>query len=339
MRGASWGPDDTIVFGTGQPSGLWRVSASGGEPEALTTPETEQVNHAWPHVLPGGRAVLFTILAGGSVENAQIAVLDLDTGEQRVLVPGGSNPRYAATGHLVYGVGGTLRAVRFDLDRLEVTDPDPVPVIDGVVTQGSGAVDFDLALDGSLAYVSGESSAVGGQNVLVWVDRQGNEAPLDLPARPYIGPRVSPDGTRLVASIFDPENTDVWIAQVTRGTIAKLTTAPGFDFGGLWTLDGERVVFASPREGPAGLFWVAADGSGEVERLMTDDGVQNLLPYGWSPDGDILVFEYATADTGRGIGVLSMEGERAWEPLIDTEANEEAPAVLAQWAVDRVCLR
>ena len=93
--GASWGADDTIIFGTSQPSGLWRVSAGGGEPEELTTPNTElgEVNHQWPEILPGGRAVLFTIIPAGPIENAQIAVLDLETGAQTVLVRGGSNPR------------------------------------------------------------------------------------------------------------------------------------------------------------------------------------------------------------------------------------------------------
>ena len=83
-----------------------------GEPEELTTPDVEQgVNHGWPDVLPGDRAILFTILTRGVVESAQIALLDLDSGEQRVLFSGGSAPRYSPTGHIVYGVSGTLRAV------------------------------------------------------------------------------------------------------------------------------------------------------------------------------------------------------------------------------------
>ena len=74
--------------------------------------------------------------------------------------------------------------------------------------------------------------------------------PLDLPGRGYAALRVSPDGTRLVATIQDPENMDVWIAEVTRGTLAKLTTDPALDFFGLWTPDGDRVAFQSQREGP-----------------------------------------------------------------------------------------
>ena len=186
MSGASWGPDGTIIFGTNSPGGLWRVPASGGEPEEFTTLDREQTErHGWPHILPGGRAVLFTILDGGvNINNPQIAVRDLETNEQRVLIPRGSYPRYAATGHIVYGVANTLRAVRFDLDRLEVTDPDPVPILDEVITKNSGAANFDLTRDGSLVYVAGGAVTGGGDRLLVWVDREGREEPLATPLLP-----------------------------------------------------------------------------------------------------------------------------------------------------------
>ena len=334
--GASWAEDDTIIFGTSDPSGLWLVSANGGEPEALTALDAEQgqVNHGWPHILPGGRAVLFTILSTGSNERAEIALLNLETGEQQVLIPEGSSPRYASSGHIVYGANDTLRAGGFDLERLEVTNANPVPVLEGVATKVQGAANFDLARDGSLVYVAGVGTGGLSERTVVWVDRQGNEESLDLPAGNYLSPRVSPDGTRLVVYIPDPRNADVWISAVTRGTLAKLTTEPGRDAFPLWAPDGERVVFQSERDGGRGLFWVAADGSGEVERLLTIDGAVTLRPHGWTPDGRTLVFDYAMPDTTRwNIGVLSMDGERTWEPLISTEANEQAPALSpdGQW--------
>ena len=123
-RGATWGPDGTIIFATNTPAtGLQRVSAAGGEPTVLTKPDRErgEGDHMWPEFLPGGKAVLFTITpVDGGIENAQIAVLDLRTGMSKVLFRGGSHAHYVPTGHLVYGVTGTLRAVAFDLGRLEV---------------------------------------------------------------------------------------------------------------------------------------------------------------------------------------------------------------------------
>ena len=128
-RGATWGADDTIIFG--HRDGLWQVPVDGGgDPTPLTTVDREQgqTGHARPHMLPGGRALLFMITTGTTIERAQIAVLNLDTGEQTVLFSGGGNPRYSPTGHILYGLDGVLWAVGFDVDRLEVTT-GPVPVL------------------------------------------------------------------------------------------------------------------------------------------------------------------------------------------------------------------
>ena len=172
-RGVAWGKDDTIIFGTNANSGLWQVPVGGGAPEPLTTLDEAQgeTNHRWPELLPSGEAVLFTILYSAlDIDTAQIAVRDLVTGEQRVLVSGGSYPRYAPTGHIVYGFQGTLRAVPFDADQLAVTG-DPVGILEGVHTLVSGAADFALAHDGSLVYVPGSGQG-GADRSLVWVERE-----------------------------------------------------------------------------------------------------------------------------------------------------------------------
>src|SRR4029077_5018951 len=105
-------------------TGLWRVSADGGEPTVLTTPDAAEgeSHHAFPSVLPGGRGVLFTIMGAGEAGNAQVAVLDAKTGRRKTLVRGGSQAEYvdaspgtAQAGYLIYAFAGTLRAVRFDL--------------------------------------------------------------------------------------------------------------------------------------------------------------------------------------------------------------------------------
>ena len=144
----------------------------------------------------------FTIVTTGPIENSQVALLDLRTGQSRVLVAGGSNPRYAASGHFVYGVGGTLRAVAFDLDRLQVRGT-PVPVVERVVMKPSGAANFSLAHDGSLVYLAGDAQADA--RTLVWVDRQGREAPIPAPSQGYVLPRLSPDGRRVALDVRDQE--------------------------------------------------------------------------------------------------------------------------------------
>ena len=247
-RGATWGPDETIIFATGiSATGLQRVSAAGGEPTVLTKPDRGRGEglHVWPEFLPGGGAVLFTITsAGDSIENAQVAVLDLRTGTSKVLIRNGSHAHYVPTGHLVYGVAGTLRAVTFDLGRLEVVGT-PTPVLDGVVTTAYGAADVAVAANGSLVYVQG-SAVGGGQQALVSVDRQGRGVPLPgLPRDSYADVRVSPDGARLALATQD----DVWIYDFGRATRSRLTTDSAPDKNPLWTPDGQRVVFTSRRAG------------------------------------------------------------------------------------------
>jgi eukaryotic-like serine/threonine-protein kinase len=146
-RGATWGSGGRILFASDSASsGLLRVSAAGGTPEIVTKPDPkkEEVDHLFPEILPGGRAVLFTITTKGPSETAQNAVLDLETNQYKVLIQGGSYAHYAASGHIVYGVAGTLRAVAFDARRLELRG-DPVPVVERVIMKATGAADFAIA--------------------------------------------------------------------------------------------------------------------------------------------------------------------------------------------------
>jgi serine/threonine-protein kinase len=132
-RGASWGEDGNIIatlnLGTG--FGLSRVSAAGGNPHVLTKPDEKgETTHRWPQILPGGQAVLYTDpVVTGVFDDGTIGVYSLKTGQRKVVQKGGYFGRYLPSGHLVYVHEGTLLAVPFDLDRLEVRG---VPVLEGI---------------------------------------------------------------------------------------------------------------------------------------------------------------------------------------------------------------
>ena len=210
--GASWGTDDQIIFGT-VTSGLFIVPAGGGDPEVLTTPDTEQgeAHHMWPFIIPDREAVVFVISTGTGSEpraDGQLAVLDLSTGEVTRLGLAGVSPRYVSTGHLVYAAeDGSLPAVPFDATLLEVTG-NPVSLIQGVSVKVSGAADFSISDNGRLVYVLGAVEGIR-QVSLVWVDREGREEPVGVPPGRYLQPRVSPDGTLVVFADYDPANVDV----------------------------------------------------------------------------------------------------------------------------------
>ena len=294
--GASWGDDNTIVFATADPrTGLWRVSADGGEPSVLTTPDTTQrgSDHGFPSVLPGGRGVLFTITAAGSADHADVAVLDLKTGQRKTLVRGGSQAEYVdpsggsgRAGYLIYAAAGTLRAVRFDPARLEVLG-DPVTVLERVMIKSTGAANYAVSRQGTLFYVPGGVSVQMLPRSLVWVDRKGHEEPINAPPRPWGSPRISPDGTRLLLGMTDQETNDIWIWDFERETLRRLTVDPGSDSLGRWTPDGRRIIFTSDRAGVLNLYSQAADGTGAADRLTTSANQQ--FPSSVSPDGRLVV--------------------------------------------------
>ena len=271
----------------------------------LTKPDRErgEGDHLWPEFLPGGDAVLFTITAvTGAIENAQIAVLDLKTGTSKVLIRGGSHAHYVPTGHLVYGVTGALRAVAFDLGRLEVVGT-PAPVLEGVVTTAQGGADVAVAANGSLVYVPGGGG--GGRQTVVSVDRQGRASPLPgLPPDTYREVRVSPDGARLALAT----QADVWTYDVVRATLSRLTTDPASDRGPLWTPDGQRIIFASNRAGYPELFWRLADGTGSDTRLFAPaKDLVDLFPSSWSADGKQLLFTEVPPSIQCVIGRVAIE--------------------------------
>jgi eukaryotic-like serine/threonine-protein kinase len=267
--GASWGDDNTITFATNAPrTGLWRVSADGGEPTVMTTvdPAQHEGTYSFPSVLPFGRGVLFT-MATASQADSSVAVLDLKSGQRKTLIRGGGDAQYVETGHLIFAAAGALRAVRFDPVRLEVLG-DPVTVVDHVMMKPTGAANYAVSRAGTLVYIGDGLSELATPRALLWVDRKGHEEPTGAPLRAYGTPRLSPDGTRVAAEIYD-QNTDVWIWDFAQETLRRLT----FDSGGagmsVWTPDGRQVIFESGSSGMPNVYTQAADGTGTVDRLST----------------------------------------------------------------------
>ncbi|MBI4480410.1 MAG: serine/threonine-protein kinase [Acidobacteria bacterium] len=316
-RGAAWGPGDTIVFAPINTVGLSTVSGAGGAAQELTKLKQGESSHRWPQFLPDGKSVLFTIgtASQGSYQDAQIVAMRLDTGEQKILIRGGTYGRYVSTGHLVYYRAGTLMAVPFDPVRLEVNGT-PAPVLEGVMssTGDTGAGQFSFSNLGSLAYVSGGVSSADMN--LVWVDRKGAMEVLPAPPHAYGIQKLSPDGKRVLES-FDGS---VWIYDLSRDTMTKMTFEGTASNNG-WTPDGKRIIFRSNQHGGAlNLYWKPADGSGAEERLTTSQYDQ--LPGSFTPDGKFFLFHEIDPKTNYDIWVLPMEGERKPRVFLQTPAYE-----------------
>ncbi len=315
LVGASWGTDDTILYGQGA-DGIWQVPGTGGTPEQLITVEDGEWAHG-PQMLPGGEAVLYTVAAGpGAWDTAQIVVEQVATSERTVLIDRGRDGRYLPTGHLVYVLNSVLFAVPFDPGARAVTG-GPVSLVEGirVAAAQTGAAHFSVADTGALVYIPGGGDSRG---ELVWVDRTRQTEPVGAEPGAYRIVRISPDGSRVAVDTVGAGNGDVWIYHLARDTLTRLTFDEAVDDSPLWTPDSSRVVFRSEREG-GGLFWKAADGTGEVERLLDQAGAQ---PHSWSTDGR-LVFDLPSGD----IGVVAVEGDRTMELVLDTDFQENDPEI------------
>jgi serine/threonine-protein kinase len=294
-RGASWGPADTIVFSAGEPHGLWRVSASGGKPEQITTAAGTSANwHSWPYVLPDGKSVVFTIGGWGP---GGLALLSLSTREWKPLLKTqAKQPRYLPTGHLVYAVEGALRAVPFDLGTLRITG-SPVPVLDPVFDEsGAGGTEFAVSDSGTLVFLPG-----GVNYLIVWVDRSGRITPLTREPRGYRFPDLSPDDAHVTVTVDPPDQGDshIWIYDVSSGTGRRLTHESHNLFSA-WTADGSRVAW-----GADGLWWQSADGAGNRELLSRHRGSPNAF----SPDGRWLLFHFPNASASHDLAALPLTGD------------------------------
>jgi serine/threonine protein kinase/Tol biopolymer transport system component len=317
-RGGSWAPNDTVFFSAGPLQTLWQVSAKGGTAQVLTKLDRQkgEISHRWPQILPGGKAVLFTVWTGPGADERQVQLQILGSGERRVLVEGGHTGYYVGTGHLVYSRQGTLVAVPFDLARLEVGSSAPVAIAEGIKDVNEGA-QYTISGNGSLAYVPGDYQS---DSRLIWVDRSGKLEPLAAPPRPYSYPRISPDGQRVAVEIYGAK-IEIWLYNFARGTLVRLTPE-GSSQAPTWAPDGKRLAYRATRAGSRNILWRSVDGTGAEERLTTGEG--NQTPNSWSPDGKMLAYdELGTA--GIGVSVLSIEGERKARPFLQTRFSEEAP--------------
>ncbi|MBK5294107.1 MAG: serine/threonine-protein kinase [Acidobacteriia bacterium] len=321
--GGSWGNAGQIIFSPSWTAGLMQVSALGGMPKALTALDRErgEGGHRFPHHLPGGRALLFTVGTGGSWDDARIEVLRPDTGQRKLLINGGSDARYVHTGHIVFVRGATLLAVPFDLARLEVTGP-PMQILEGVMpsVDKTGAAQFGFSNAGWLVYAPGNLHAEERQ--LVWVDRSGAEQAFPLPPRPYTDIKLSPDGHRLALSIDEGNKADIWLYEVSRAVLTRQSFA-ATNSASTWTPDGKKIAYYSDRDGQWNLYWSAADGSGVEERLTSSESPQ--IPWSWSPDGQLLAYSESHPTTGIDISVLSLRDGRKAQPFLRTPFNEDAP--------------
>jgi serine/threonine-protein kinase len=328
LRGASWGDDGTIVFATGG-SGLSRVSAEGGDVEEVTKLEPGEENHRWPQILPGGRAVLFEVLSG-AVDD--VVVVDLQNGTKSTLIENAGSPKYAFSGHVLFGRDGVVYAAPFDPERLELRR-SPVPVLEGVAMWSSpsisgfrgGVVTYDIARDGTLLFSPREARLP--KRTLVTLDRKSGPETLSPSQRAYFNPLFSPDGRRIAVTV----QTDVGVMESfvldirsgawTRVNVEETSTSPGsprFRFVAGWMPDGERLLHVDWNDDETSLVSVDDSEPPETLPLVVEEDETSV-----APDGNALLT--ARQINRWDIWRVGLTGERVAEPWLATPSEERAP--------------
>ena len=323
-RGASWGADGTIVLAPSANSGLFKVSAAGGEPQPLTTlnAEAKEFTHRWPQILPGGREVLFTShTSNADFGDAVLEIVRLDTGARTVVHRGGSYGRYVPSGHIVYVQQGTLFAAPFDLGRMQIAGP-PAPAVQNVIETTAGAAHFTFANSGLLAY---RQRAIDIQvHPIVWVDRAGRPTPLLEEHGTYATPRLSPDGKRLSLTVLKNRNWDIWVYDLERTVATRLTFEDVPETEQVWSPDGRDLVYAAEEANNAHtLYRKRSDGSGAPTPLLTSN--DGLWPQSWSPDGRSIAVTAGANNNDIGIVTLTGDkGEITW--ILNSRFSESDPS-------------
>ena len=319
--GGSWGEGGNIIVAVDL-FGLSQIPTAGGAPTLVTRLAPGEVVHRWPQVLPGGKAAIFS--AYGSMyglDSSTVEVVSLRDGRRKTLVRGGTWGRYLPSGHLVYVDKGTLFAVPFDLDRLEVHGT-ATPVLDGIAYSTAwGSAQIDFSQTGMLVYQSSRTGA--GLVTVQWLDPSGNARPLLPVPSNYLDPMLSPDGSRLALISAG----DVWVYELGRGSMMRLTFGGGYS-DPLWTADGRYIVLRAT----GGMWWIRADGTGQPQRLTQSNNQQ--FPNSFTADGKRLAFlEILPATGSSDIWTVSVEsdssGLRAGKPkvFLQTPFNERMPTI------------
>ena len=336
--GASWGEDGNIIASRLHGDGMVLIPSSGGAVTPVTERASGEAAHGYPQFLPGGKAVLFTVYRGPrtEVDKATIEVVSLPDRHRKILVRGGTSPHYvvapSGAGHLVYSNKGTLFAMPFDLSRLE-THGTAVAVLDGVAYEPiNDAAHFDVSRTGTLVYRKA-SGAGRKPRTIQWLDETGRAATLLAKPGPYGGPRLSPDGKRLAVEVLTDSNQDVWVYDLHRDAMTRLTFGEGGEhlFGyvhPIWSPDGQYIVFGSY---VSSMFWTRADGAVQPQQLTRKN---NQVPWSFSPNGKWLAYnESLNAGSGHAqiwtVPVEDSGGQlKAGKPeqFLKTQFNDGCPA-------------
>jgi serine/threonine protein kinase len=317
-RGGTWNSEGVILFTPAASGPIFRVSATGGEPTAVTTlDDPQEGSHRFPQFLPGGRRFLYYVL--GSADTRGVYIGDLDGSEPRRLFDADAAAVFAHSGHLLFVRQGTLFAQDFDAASLTLAG-NPVAVAEQVMVDATSTslAALSASAAGPIVYRAGSG---GGERQFILFDRLGKEIRKVGDPQNGLQPMISPDGRRVAITRTVNGNTDLWFLDIERGVFSRFTSDPEIENQAVWSPDGSRLVFSSNRNGAYDLYVKPATGAGNVETLLATSQLKNAVD--WSSDGRYILYRTIDPKTGYDLWVLPMDGERKPFPVVQTTAVEQ----------------
>jgi Tol biopolymer transport system component/DNA-binding winged helix-turn-helix (wHTH) protein len=321
-NGALWHTDGTIIFATGSDVGLYRIPAKGGERRAIQTSGVDGAMLRHPTITPNGRTVLATLWEF-NVRHSEVVAIDLASGATRKLARG-VTPTALDDEHVIYIRDGDLVGAPLDGSGPEV------PLISGVMTGVTGAGQYSLAASGTLLYLPESPNRLLRQMVRVPIDHpepgragqtnSGKEEPLLFEPRAYQNLLISPDGRRIATTIYERGASDIWIGDIERGVLQRLTTEGGC-VDPVWSLDGSTIYFAWIRGEHPNLYRVPSDGSGPPTLVSS---ISSLSPSSVTRDGRVFASRFEPGGTADIMTVAPDGTARDW---LATAATESQPKV------------
>ena len=310
--GGTWTGEAQLVIAPLGGRGLLQVPASGGPPVELTqlNAAEKETAHGWPHALPGG-AIAFTVSQRG--RDAHLEVLSPRRDRIRLRVPIAGPAQFVESGHLIYGYLGSLMAVRFSRESLEIADV-PQPIAKGLSA-------FAVSRSGTLVWV--RASPEDARSYLVRVTRDGTFQRLDAPAEVYQTPRLSPDGRRL-ALVIRPDflTREIRVIDAVRTERVLFTVSGGDNHSPAW-MDSRRLTFGSNRDGLQKIY--VTIGGTPVKPLFSADPSAARNPAAWSVPPRLLALYEIEPALGRDVLIYRV-GESI-TPAAATPANERSPVL------------
>jgi Tol biopolymer transport system component len=321
-RGGSWGSQNTIVFAPANAGGLQIVSANGGDAKPATTLDGArgETGHRFPWFLPDGQHFLFAALPMKS-QKFDLFVGSIDGTRSDVVATSEGAAVYAEPGYLLFARKNVLVAQPFDAGARRTTG-EPVAIGDApssLSAQYAAGRPVSVSTTGTIAYLGDKQP----DTKLVWYDRSGRQTgTLVVPDGRYQEIIFAPDGRHAAIVRYATQNaTDIWIADVERGGATRFTSAPGVNYGPVWSPTGDRILFSGDREGPRDFFMKPSNGATPEQSFYASKDVFKDSR-SWSPDGKSMVFEQLDAKTNRDLWILTMEGTPTPKPYLQTSFNE-----------------